>query len=189
MIIGITGCISSGKSFVLNLLKNFGYEVYQTDNFTIDAYENDIIKTKLNEKFNCLKNNKIDKLILKKKINENIDNLKTINNIIHPFIYEKVKSLNKKEKLIFVEIPLLFEANFDKICDVTITISIDDNLRLNLLRKRNKENFAFYQTLEKQQFSQNKKIKLADYVIKNDLNKENMIYQIKSIIDSCNKLL
>ena len=48
MIIAITGCIGSGKSYILkqiNLLHNI--DIFSADEFTLQAYENEAIKEKL----------------------------------------------------------------------------------------------------------------------------------------------
>ena len=52
MIIAITGCIGSGKSYILkqiNLLHNI--DIFSADEFTLQAYENEAINNKLVNKW------------------------------------------------------------------------------------------------------------------------------------------
>ena len=57
MLIAITGCIGSGKSFLLNKIKSiYGYETYSCDDFVLDAYKQQDIIKKLNDEFDCLVN-------------------------------------------------------------------------------------------------------------------------------------
>ena len=68
-------------------------------------------------------------------------------------------------------------------------INIDENLRNNLLYNRNKDNYKFLKILELQQFTQQQKHELADYIINNDLNESSLKKQVNNLIDYCKKLL
>ena len=68
-------------------------------------------------------------------------------------------------------------------------INIDENLRNNLLYNRNKDNYKFLKILELQQFTQQQKNELADYIINNDLNESSLKKQVNNLIDYCKKLL
>ena len=68
-------------------------------------------------------------------------------------------------------------------------INIDENLRNNLLYNRNKDNYKFLKILELQQFTQQQKNELANYIINNDLNESSLKKQVNNLIDYCKKLL
>ena len=71
MIIAITGCIGSGKSYVSNLIhQKYGYDVFSSDIIAKKAYEDENIKVKLNDAFECIVNNNVDISIIKSKLNE-----------------------------------------------------------------------------------------------------------------------
>lgn len=189
MLVGITGQIASGKSYILKIIQQLGYQCYNADLLTLEAYNDKEVKNKLNNHFQCIENDKVNKKILKNKLTNNLDNLQLLNQIIHPYIYDKIVSLDKKDQLIFIEIPLLFETNFYKLCKVNVCINIDENLRNNLLYNRNKDNYKFLKILELQQFTQQQKNELADYIINNDLNESSLKKQVNNLIDYCKKLL
>ena len=47
MIIAITGCIGSGKSYIANLIHTqFGYEIFSSDVIANDSYNDENIKLK-----------------------------------------------------------------------------------------------------------------------------------------------
>lgn len=179
MIIGITGCIGSGKSYVLKQIEKMGFLTYDTDQFTREAYEDDKIKQQLNQTFACLKDNQVDKEILKMRLLENEQNLEKLNAIIHPFIYQKVKALDKKEQIIFVEIPLLFETNFHSLCQFSIAVHMAEKQRSVILSQRN----PFHLYLAKNQLSAQEKKQKADFVIENNFDSNSLNKQIQSIVD------
>lgn len=180
MLIGITGCIGSGKSYILDKIhKIYGYEVYSADDFVVDSYNDEKIKRKLDEVFNCVIDNKVDKSIIKSKLNDN--NIILLNNIIHPYVKEKITSLNNTD-LVFVEVPLLFESKMDDLFDYIISISVDDKIRHLRIKNRNRENYQNMIKLEKYQYDNDKKASLADFVIYNGKDDLNILNQIDNII-------
>ena len=64
---------------------------------------------------------------------------KEINAIIHPIVKDiitkKIQSSNKR--IIFISVPLLFEAKYEDICDEIICINVDYEAQTNRLMKRN----------------------------------------------------
>ena len=111
--IGVTGDIGSGKSFIAN---QFGYPVFNADKEVKKIYKNNRncfikLKKKL-PKF--ITSYPIKKKDLKKAVLENKNNLKKIENIVHPEGQKSMKKfikINKKKKILVFDIPLLMEKN------------------------------------------------------------------------------
>lgn len=134
MIVALTGCIGSGKSFYLNKIKElYNYPIFDADHIAKDAYNDKNIIKKLDESFKCISDNKVDITLLKSKLNEN--NIKQLNLIIHPFVKEKILELKKHYPICFVEVALLYESNMEDLFDYVIAISINDKLRHQRLKK------------------------------------------------------
>lgn len=166
MIIGITGCIGSGKSYILDKIHNiYNYDIFSADKFVSMAYEDNFIKLKLDEVFHCMINEKIDKNIIKSQLNS--DTIIILNKIIHPYVIDQINKVKKQyeNSIAFVEVPLLFETNLQYLFDYTISISIDDNLRLKRLLNRDKNNYKNMLKLQEHQFSNDKKASLASFVL------------------------
>ena len=188
MIIAITGCIGSGKSYYLNqlhLLHNI--DVFSADEFTLNAYEDASIKSKLNDVFNCVVNGKVEKSIIRNNLNDS--NIKKLNEIIHPFVAKCIMEVKQKyeNSLAFIEVPLLFETKMESLFDASLVIDINDDLRHKRLKERNGKAYEYMLQLEKQQFSNEEKVKRATYVLKSTENDELNIKQLNDILNVIKK--
>lgn len=184
MIIAITGCIGSGKSYILNQInKLYNYDIFSADEIAKNSYEDKTIQNKLQLEFNCIINGKVDKDLLKKQLNEST--IKKLNNIIHPYVRLKIEELKTKysNKIAFIEVPLLFESKMEDLFDLSIAIYVDDKLRHLRLKQRNIDSYNSMIKLEKYQFSNEKKASLADYVLYSSDNDLKNIEQLKTIIN------
>lgn len=116
-IIGLTGGIATGKSTVSNILISKGYALIDADKIARQVTEiNRPAYLKIIEQFgeDILKNDKfIDRKKLGSIIFKDENARETLNGIIHPYVFEEIKSeimgLSKGKTIIFIDIPLLFE--------------------------------------------------------------------------------
>lgn len=183
MIIAITGCIGSGKSFYTSKINSiYNYDVFSADTFSKMAYDDESIKLKLNKVFNCVIDNKVNKELIKNKLND--ENVKILNGIIHPFVIDKIKEVKEKYKnsIAFIEVPLLFETNIEYLFDFTISISVNDSLRRKRLLNRNALDYKKMIELEKYQYDNDKKASLADYVINSSEDDSQNLLNLEKII-------
>lgn len=183
MIIAITGCIGSGKSFYTSKINSiYNYDVFSADTFSKMAYDDESIKLKLNKAFNCVIDNKVNKELIKNKLND--ENVKLLNDIIHPFVIDKIKEVKEKYKnsIAFIEVPLLFETNIEYLFDFTISISVNDSLRRKRLLNRNALDYKKMIELEKYQYDNDKKASLADYVINSSEDDSQNLLNLEKII-------
>jgi len=122
-IIGITGTFGSGKSTVANFFRELGAEVVDADKLAHEALMEgstifDRIRATFQDAYSASQ-----KGMNHKKLSEivfgNEAKRKKLESIIHPYVFERItEEVNSaKEKIIILEIPLLFESGFDKFCD------------------------------------------------------------------------
>ena len=188
MIIGITGSIACGKSLVSNYLQEKGYTIIDADKIGHMALENDEVKKQLVNKFgkSILKDNEVNRVTLGKLVFENNENLKELNNIIHPQIRKNISEqiqVHKNEKLVFVDVPLLFEAKFDDLVEKIIVISLDEKIQLERLMNRNSLSKEEALQRIKSQIPVREKEKLGDYVVDNSFTQENTYSQVDRILE------
>ena len=188
MNIGITGSIACGKSTVSDYLIDKGYTIIDADKLGHVALTSDDVKRKLAEKFGdeILENNEISREKLGKLVFGNDDNLKILNSIIHPKIKElilKLQEEHKDEDLVFLDIALLYEANFVDLVEKVVVVYVDEDVQLERLMMRN--SLPKEEALKRieSQMSPREKASLGDFVINNSYSKEDTFQQIDEILE------
>lgn len=179
-IIGLTGGIATGKSTVSNILKEWRYPVICADELAHDvvkpgkpAYKK-IIKIFGNEVL--LKNKTLNRSKIAKQVFANPKMRRKLETAIHPEVRKKMRQLirsykKQNKKIIFLDVPLLFEARLDKICDHTLCIATTQNQQIQRLKKYHKMNRTEALKRIHSQMSMKDKVKKADSVIWNKSDK------------------
>ena len=188
MNIGITGSIACGKSTVSDYLIAKGYTIIDADKLGHISLTSIDVKKKLAEKFGdeILENNEISREKLGKLVFGNDDNLKILNSIIHPNIKElilKLQEEHKDEDLVFLDIALLYEANFVDLVEKVIVVYADEEVQLERLMTRNSLTKEEALKRIESQMSSQEKASLGDFVINNSYRKEDTFQQIDEILE------
>ena len=180
-IIGITGSIASGKTTTAQLMAGKKYPLFNADRIVSSLYKKKRFIGTLIKAFKLKKKEKI-KDHIKSIIKQNKNNLSKLEIIIHPFVQkEMLKFLKKKNKIIFLEIPLLLEKNLNKYFNILIFVGANKNLRLKryLEKKGNKKTFNL---LDKRQLSPSLKKKICDHTINNNYSLANLKIDVKNFM-------
>ena len=188
MNIGITGSIACGKSTVSDYLKDKGYTIIDADKLGHVALTSEDVKRRLSETFcaNILVNNEISREVLGRLVFGNDNNLKKLNNIIHPKIKElilKLQEQHKDEDMVFLDIALLYEANFVDLVEKVAVVYVDKGVQLERLMTRNSLSKEEALKRIESQMSPQEKASLGDFVINNSYRKEDTFQQIDEILE------
>ena len=188
MNIGITGSIACGKSTVSDYLKEKGYTIIDADKLGHVALTSEDVKRRLSETFgaNILVNNEISREVLGKLVFGNDNNLKKLNNIIHPKIKElilKLQEEHENEDLVFLDIALLYEANFVDLVEKVAVVYVDEDVQLERLMTRNFLSKEEALKRIESQMSPQEKASLGHFVINNSYSKEDTFQQIDEILE------
>ena len=188
MNIGITGSIACGKSTVSDYLKEKGYTIIDADKLGHVVLTSEDVKRRLSETFgaNILVNNEISREVLGKLVFGNDKNLKKLNNIIHPKIKElilKLQEEHENEDLVFLDIALLYEANFVDLVEKVAVVYVDEDVQLERLMTRNSLSKKEALKRIESQMSSQEKASLGDFVIDNSYRKEDTFQQIDEILE------
>ncbi len=139
--IAITGGIGSGKSTLINILKDRGYPTFSCDEINKELiFDEDYIKT-IDKYFQgVVIDGQIDRRKLAQKVFSNKKRLDLLNSIAHPRImkrlHEKMNSV--QDGIVFAEIPLLFEGEEEYISyfDEIIVVFRDKKARIDSVVSR-----------------------------------------------------
>ena len=170
-VIGITGGIACGKSTITNYLKAQGYFVLNADVIAKELSEmHQPVYKKIVEAFGreYLKDNlELDREKLGKLIFQNTSARIKLNRISHPIIVEEIqkKIKNATEKLIFLELPLLFEAKLMDLCDTIVCVYVSKETQMQRLMKRDQISYTYAMQKIESQLSLDEKRQQSDYCI------------------------
>ena len=189
--IAITGGIGSGKSTFCSRLKEKGFKIHSSDEQVANIYKNPekkfvtYLRTIGLSKSISKKN--IDKKIISKIIFENKQIRKKLELYIFKIVRKKRSDFIKQEKqkktrLIFIDIPLLFENNLEKRFNKVISIIASKRVRLKRLKKTRKMTENQFKNITRSQTSDVIRKKKSDYVIYNNSTLKDYKIKINKLI-------
>lgn len=186
MVIAIIGGIASGKSFVLNFIKEQGYPVISADEIYHELIQpgellyNEVIK-EWGEKVvtdGIIDRKKIGKIVFSDK-----KELDKLNKITHPVIAEKIKEriLLSEFPIIFLEAPLLLESGYKDIVDIIWTVDLPYELQKRRLIERDRITEKEAERRIASQLKREERLKLSEKVIDNSCSFEYTKNQILNL--------
>ena len=195
VVIGMTGGIGCGKSYVSGMMRLRGIPVYDSDTRAkLITATDPVLKLELTRLVGptlycpcgC---GVMQKEVLAKFMFGNPDNLAKVNAIIHPRVREDFRqwAANQKGKdFCILESAILFESGFDGVVD--FKVCVDAPLELRIQRCMKRDGVGREAILERisSQMDQAEKCRLADFVIVND-NEHDLAAQIDALLDECKK--
>jgi dephospho-CoA kinase len=192
--IGITGGIGSGKSIVAKAIKVLGYPVFYSDEVAKDILANDAetitaMKALLGD--GVYSNGKVNRDFIADKIFNDQTLKEKVNQIIHPKVRNRFNDLlnNSENDIVFNEAAILFETGAYKNFDFTICVVSDLETRIERVKKRDGISEEAIRARINNQWSDEKKLALADFVIYNN-NNDLLIPQILTTLgDISNSLI
>jgi len=190
-IVGITGGIGSGKTTFSNHLKKLGFLVHESDMVVSEIYTKpkkqflSFIKEKISQ--DAINHNKINKA----EIANVIFNNNTIKKLLERRIHKEVQSsreafikkyTKKKKKIIFADIPLLFENRLEKNFDLVICIISSRKNRSKRVLKNKKFTKDNLNKIFKAQTTDKVRKKRSQIIIYNNKTKKDFIFSIEKVL-------
>ena len=186
ILIGLTGTIGSGKTFALNFFKSKKIKVFSADDEVKKILENKLVKEKIYKLFpESFIKKKLNKTTLASIVFKEKKKLRKLEKIIHPYVIKKKKKfleINKKKKLIIMEIPIIFEQKAKKNYNYIILMNINKKIQFQRIKKRKNMTNELFKKILSNQIS-NKKKKFADFVINNNGSKVKTRQNLKKTLD------
>lgn len=189
MVVGLTGGIGSGKSTVLTEFEKLGVPTYIAD---VEAKKimnsseevKSQIKALLGEK--AYLNDVLNRRYIAEKVFSDKKLLKQLNAIVHPAVRKHFQDFIKMQTTPYLvyESAILFENNTDALCDKVVVVTADLEERISRVIKRDGVSRASVLERMNNQWSQEDKVKKADFIIQN-----NHIEQLESQVLKLHKQL
>jgi len=173
-IIGLTGGIATGKSSASKFLKKQGFQIIDADavvhelqatgSSLLSEIANAFGSTVLHED-GSLNRGKLGKIVF-----GNADVRAKLDAIVHPVVRAEFEERLRKSKadMLFLDVPLLFEAGFDDMTDVNLVIRASREMQLKRLKMRDGLTEQEAQARINSQMPMSEKVARADFVIDNN---------------------
>lgn len=192
MITGLTGQSGSGKSTVSSIFAAGGYYVIDADSISREVTsKGSPALSEIEEAFGsgviddegCLKRRALGDIVFGDR-----ERLDTLEGILYPHIVARIKELAYEHSAagedVLIDAPTLFQAGADSICDVIVSVTADEGLRLSritardgITEKQARERFA-------SQYDEEFFLSHSDYVIRNDGTEEELRAHVLSVMNS-----
>ncbi len=193
--VGITGGIATGKSTIVKFLQKKGYKVHDSDLVVKKIYSQpnkQLLATLKNIGLsNSIKNKQIDKRVIRDEIFSDKVKKKKLEKFIHKEVrisrnHFIKKHKKQKKKIIFFDIPLLFEAKLTHICDYIILLYAPKKTKMERALKRKNINKKDIIRILKSQIGDKIKKKKSDYIINTSKQKK---HSFKMILEAISNIL
>lgn len=188
-VIGLTGGIGCGKSLVAQYFAELGALVIDADQLARAAIERgsagfDEVVALFGDLI--LKDGNIDRRVLGELIFKDPTAKAQLENIIHPFVrreFEEAVASLKGDQVLVYEIPLLVETKAHERFDVVITVESEIENRISRLQARGLH-LSEIEGRIAAQATREQRIEVADFLIENDGNEDDLLRQVENIWDS-----
>jgi dephospho-CoA kinase len=173
--IGLTGNMGSGKTTVSKVFEILNIPVFYADDeakkvMVTDHVLINAIKSAFGE-ISYFDDGTLNRKHIAALVFNNDAELKKLNSIVHPAVFrafdEWVKNFNNVP-YVLKEAALLFESDSYKFCDYTIIVQAPLETRIKRVMLRDRLTLDEVERRNSNQFPEEKKTQLADYIIRND---------------------
>ena len=191
-VVGLTGGIASGKSFIVKYLNKINIPSHDSDRSISLLYKKPSkIFLKYLEKNNfgeTIKNGEINKSAIKESIFRSLNKRIKIEFFLHKYVGEERKKFLRQhtnKKIIFLDIPLLFEKKLQKECDFVCSVIAPLKTRERRALQRKGMSKELFSLIVKTQTKDVERRLRSDFIIRTEgtraktyLQVDNMIYCI-----------
>ena len=186
--IGLTGSIGMGKSTTAQLFREEGISVLDSDQIVHDLYSGAAVKPIENTFPDVVENGVVNRNKLAEAVLNNAKALKNLEQIVHPLVWQERENFLKTcvergERIIVYDIPLLFETGADKSVDVIIVVAASPENQAARVLARPGMTQQKFNAIKAKQFDDQLKYTRADYIIDTDKGLEAARQQVHDILN------
>jgi dephospho-CoA kinase len=189
LILGLTGSVGSGKTFVSSLFSACNARI-----ISADAVAHEVVGpgspalTEIAEIFGAevlLPDGTLNRPKLAEIVFSDRPNRQKLEEIVHPRVRTRELQLIEEyrhEPLVVLDVPLLFETSFHKDCDRTLVVLVTEEERTRRLQEGRGMTREQIQARLRNQMPQWKKAQLSDFLLDNSSTRQYTCIQVKRIL-------
>lgn len=182
LVVGVTGSFGSGKSTVCHILKRLGArQVIDSDQIAREVFRpKHPIGKKIQSLFHI--QGRVNRKLVAERIFSEPKKRRQLEALIHPYVFQRIRSELKRAKsgVVVIEVPLLFEAGFDRLCDATVVVLVPEKVAVRRLKKKGFQAGEVRARL-RAQLPPGEKRKRSDLYISNSGSKQALVQKTRQI--------
>jgi len=191
--LGLTGSMATGKSTVAGMFSLRSIPIYDADKAVHDLYQNEAVAPVGALFPNAIVDEIIDRALLSGEVLNNKEKLARLEAVVHPLVHQKMHDFlqfhqEAGEKLVILEIPLLFETGKDYPLDRIAVTFCDDEVQKQRAMGRSGMTQAKFDAIKERQMPQAEKKRRADFLIDTGNTREETQQTVDEIIQTCREL-
>lgn len=186
--IGLTGGIATGKTTMTRHLRSLGIPVIEADVVSREVLEiypeiGEYLRSTYGEAI--YEDGVLDRKALGRIIFQSEDHRKRYRDVIMPRIRQEIEKRLREtqDELVVLDAPLLFEEDFQKDVDVTITVYAREEVQLARLMERDGYTKDEARRRIAAQMDLREKMRLSDFVIDNSGSLEESLQELDGILE------
>lgn len=169
MIIGLTGAMGAGKTTTAELMKELGWAVFDADAEVHALMTDKAVVALFSEKIpQSVVDGVVDRSVLSRLLAEKRLTTAELEALLYPFLRQKAEIFIQNHSDGVLDVPLLFEAGWDKLCGKIIYVTAAPEVLKRRVFARPNMTDEKYKVLTCRFWSERDKISRADYVIRTE---------------------
>lgn len=169
MIIGLTGAMGAGKTTTAELMKELGWAVFDADAEVHALMTDKAVVDLFSEKIpQSVVDGVVDRSVLSRLLAEKRLTTAELEALLYPFLRQKAEIFIQNHSDGVLDVPLLFEAGWDKLCGKIIYVTAAPEVLKRRVFSRPNMTDEKYKVLTGRFWSERDKISRADYVIRTE---------------------
>ncbi len=183
LILGLTGGIATGKSTASEYFEQLGIPVIDSDLIVKELWlHHQEMLEQIESTFHTLDKKKIATIIFSDKKSRQL-----LNQIVHPYVFITIQDILKSfkdERMIVIDMPLLFEAGYEDQVDVTAVVYTDLYTAKARVMERDHLSKKDAELRINAQLPIEEKCRLADYILDNTCDEKKLYRDIDQMLRS-----
>ncbi len=186
-IIGVTGSIATGKTYVTDCFEQLDVKTWRADNAVHHILDRPEVVKQLHAMFpEIVKAEKVDRIALGNVVFASSEKLKRLEELIHPLVEADVVEFVNVQKathdLLVLDIPLLLEKKLGYVCDLIVVTHCKEETQTKRALEREGMTKEKLQMILEKQMPQLEKRRYADYEIDTEQSFEEVFAEVERIL-------
>ena len=189
IVVGLTGSVAMGKTTAARAFRRLGIPVHDADAAVRRLLANDrTAHARIAEAFpGAIANGTADRAWLAAKVFADPVALRRLEAILHPLVRRHTRKFlaqaaRRREKIVVLDVPLLFETGGERGCDLVLAVSAPPFLQALRFLARPGMTGARLDSIRVRQMSAREKTRRADFTIRTGLDRGFSFRQVAAIV-------